>query len=235
MANTFQPVQTVVPPKDDDQLISPANQNYMRALLTLQSSVEQLSTQNPPSDAGVAQVPSDAASAKVITKQIAQGFRPDPAGHVDTLVQTLMQEPIVQVEGLLKVLGPAELNGKGKGLCAQARSLWLTYPFNPNSTADAVPAQIDTFFRKPDGAIWTFYDHNFQKLLLPQGLQYIPNPRRPDQSHSGFSALLQCSIRYIERSGRTRAARRIRNSALHLRQWLPKESSSLGSLSTARR
>jgi type VI secretion system protein ImpL len=176
IASTFQPVQTVVPPKDDQQLISPANQNYMRGLLTLQSSVEQLSTQNPPSDAGVAQVLTDAASAKVITRQMAQGFRPDPVGHVDVLVQTLMEDPITHVEALLKVLGPAQLNGNGKGLCAQIRSLWLTYPFNPNAGTDASEAQVNAIFRKPDGAIWTFYDQNLQKLLLSQGLQYIQNP-----------------------------------------------------------
>ena len=148
----------------------------MRKLLTLQSSVEQLSTQNPPSDASVAQVLSDASNAKVTTKLVAQAFRPDSSGHVDSIVQKLMEDPITQVEGLLKVLGPAQLNGNGKGLCAQMRSLWLTYPFNPNSPNDASEAQLNTFFRKPDGALWTFYDQNLQKLLLPQGLQYIPNP-----------------------------------------------------------
>lgn len=182
----FQPVQAVVPPKDDDQLISPANQTYMQALLTLQSSVEQLSAQNPPSDAGEAQVLSDAAKAKVTTKLVAQGFRADVSGRVDGLVQKLMEDPITQVEGLLKVLGPAQLNGNGKGLCAQMRSLWLTYPFSPNSPNDASEAQINTFFRKPDGAIWTFYDQNLQKLLLPQGTQYIPNPTAQTKVTPGF-------------------------------------------------
>ena len=44
------------------------------------------------------------------------GFRLDPNGHIETLVQKLLEDPITYVEALLRTLGPAELNGKGKGL-----------------------------------------------------------------------------------------------------------------------
>ena len=40
VAQAFQPVQTVVPPGSTDQYILPPNQNYITALVTLQTSLE---------------------------------------------------------------------------------------------------------------------------------------------------------------------------------------------------
>jgi type VI secretion system protein ImpL len=80
----------------------------------------------------------------------------------------------VYAEGLLRTLGPAELNGKGKALCAPFRALMSKYPFNPGATAEATLAEVNGVFRKPDGALWTFYDQNLQKLLTKQGATYIP-------------------------------------------------------------
>ena len=75
------------------------------------------------------QVLNNAVTAKSAERAIAQGFPPDPEGKVDSTVQKLMEDPITYVEGLLRTLGPAELNGKGKGLCTQMRPLLTKYPF----------------------------------------------------------------------------------------------------------
>jgi len=73
-------------------------------------------------------------------------------------------------------LGPAELNGKGRALCAQLRPLLSKYPFNPSASVQATLPEVNAVFRKPDGALWVFYDANLQKLLPRQGAQYVSVP-----------------------------------------------------------
>ena len=76
---------------------------------------------------------------------------------------------------MLRALGPAELNAKGKALCGQFRTVLAKYPFNPAAPAETTLAEVNALFRKPDGSLWTFYDQNLQKLLTRQGQQYAAN------------------------------------------------------------
>ncbi len=175
IAGAFQPVQIVVPPASVDRYIAPPNQAYMSGLTALQSSLEQVAAQPPPvSEAAAGQVLNNAVSAKSAERAIAQGFPPDPEGKIDGTVQKLMEDPITYVEGLLRTLGPAELNGKGKGLCTQMRPLLTKYPFAANATQQATLAELNSVLHKPDGALWAFYDANLQRLLPKQGTQYAP-------------------------------------------------------------
>src|SRR6185437_3171736 len=45
VANVFQPVQAVVPPNAVDHFIAPQNQNYVNALLALQTAIDQIANQ----------------------------------------------------------------------------------------------------------------------------------------------------------------------------------------------
>jgi len=71
-------------------------------------------------------------------------------------------------------MGPAELNAKGKGLCSQFRVVMAKYPFNPNATVQATPADVNGLLKPREGALWAFYDSSLQKLLQKQGGQYVP-------------------------------------------------------------
>ena len=173
VATVFQPVQTVVPPGSTDRFIAPPNQNYINALVTLQTSIEAIADQ-PPSEAAASQTLNNATQAKVNTRQMAQAFRIDSEGHIEGNVQKLLEDPIVYAEALLRNQGPAELNGKGKGLCSQFHTVMAKYPFNANATAEATVADVNGLFQKPSGALWTFYDQNLQKLLPRQGGTYVP-------------------------------------------------------------
>ncbi|MBS1857222.1 MAG: hypothetical protein JST11_17775 [Acidobacteria bacterium] len=174
VANALQPVQAVVPPSSVDRYIAPPNQGYMNAMVTLQASVDAVASQpTAPNDAAAAQTLTNATAARVAAKQVAQTFRIDPEGHVDTMTEKLLEDPITNVEALLRNLGPAELNGKGKGLCSVYRPVWNKYPFNAASTVPASIAEVNGIFHKPDGALWKFYDENLQKLLPKQGNQYV--------------------------------------------------------------
>jgi type VI protein secretion system component VasK len=95
---------------------------------------------------------------------------------VETTVQKFMEEPITLVEALFKGRGKDELNAKGKAFCGQFRTLMAKYPFNPKATVQATLPEVNAVFRKPDGALWTLYEGNLQKLLPKQGTQYVSVP-----------------------------------------------------------
>ena len=144
----------------------------------MQTSVDAAAAQPQPTDAAAAQTLTNASAARVSARQVAQSFRIDPEGRVEAIVQKLMEDPITNVEALLRKLGPDELNGKGKAMCVPFRALMTKYPFNSNATAQATAADVNGVFRKPDGALWKFYDENLQKLLPKQGALYVAMPGR---------------------------------------------------------
>jgi len=171
---TFQPIHTVVPPSSLDRYIAPSNQNYMNALMGLQNSLDQVANlPTPPNDQQAAPTLAQANAAKLTTRQMAQAFRPDLQGHLEATAQKLLEEPITYVEGLLRQLGPAEMNAKGKGLCNQWRALMAKYPFNPAATTEATIEEVNALFKKPEGGLWALYDPTLQKLMPKQGNQYV--------------------------------------------------------------
>ncbi len=172
VVNALQPVQTVVPASSVDRYIAPPNQTYMNALVTLQASLDAVA--QSPTDAGAkSQTLTNATAAHVAARQVAQAFRLDPDAHIDTASLRLLEDPITNVEALLRTLGPRELNGKGATLCAIYRPVLNKFPFNPTATPQATIADVNGLFHKPDGALWKFYDENLQKLLPKQGSQYV--------------------------------------------------------------
>ncbi len=187
VANAFKPLHAVMPAGPPDQYIVPANDAYMKALAALQISLEQIAQQpGAPSDAAAAQTLTNAANAKLVTRQMAQNFGVDPVAHLETTVEKLMEDPITYTEGLLRALGPAELNGKGKGLCAQLSPVLNAFPFNPKSKTPATTADVNGAFKPKEGALWTFYDQNLSKYLLREGSQYVPDPSAPIHLSAAF-------------------------------------------------
>jgi len=170
----FKASQAVVPPGSVDQYIGPSNTAYMNGLVSLQVSIDQLAQQpGVPNDAAAAQTLQQAATAKGNVGQMALTFGTDPEA---TTVRQLLEAPITAVEPLLRSIGPAELNAKGKGLCGQFRAVMAKYPFNPNATIQATLAEVNGLLKPHEGALWAFYDSNLQKLLQKQGAQYAPVP-----------------------------------------------------------
>jgi type VI secretion system protein ImpL len=176
VAKVFQPVQTVVPPGSLDRFILPPNQNYMGALAALQAALDAVAGQVAPDPAAAAPTLASAQQAKLATRQMAQAFLIDSEGHIEGSVQKLLDDPILYVEGLLKGLGPAELNAKGGGLCKEFRAVFTKYPFKPDATVEATVADVNRLFRQPDGEFWKFYNESLKKLLPKQGAQYVPAP-----------------------------------------------------------
>jgi type VI secretion system protein ImpL len=177
LAKIFQPVQSVVPPGATDRFIAPPNQNYMNALLTIQSSLEGIANQpGVPNDAAAAQTVTNANQAKVNSRQMAQAFTIDSEGHIEASVQKLLEDPITYLDAMLRSIDTPEINAGGKALCGGFRPVLNKYPFNPNATSEATVADVNALFHKPDGMLWTFYEQKMQKVLMRQGTQYVPNP-----------------------------------------------------------
>jgi type VI secretion system protein ImpL len=173
----FQPPQAVVPPNTTDVVIAPPNQNYMQALTTLQTSIEQISsTPGIPNDAAAAPTLDNARQAIVNTRQMEQAFRPDTEAQVDKKVGSLLEDPITYAQGLLRALGPAEMNQKGAGMCAQVSPIMRKYPFNPKATDQATLADVSALYKPKEGAIWQFYETALQKNITRSGSQFAANP-----------------------------------------------------------
>jgi type VI secretion system protein ImpL len=175
VAHIFQPVLTVVPATATDRFIQPTNQNYMNALVQLQTSLEAIASQpGAVTESAAAPTLSNAQQAIVNARQMAQGFTIDSDGHIEKDAQNLLEDPITKAQGLLRSLGPAELNGKGKELCAQMRPLFQKYPFNSNGTLDATLQEVNGIFKPKEGALWAFYDASLQKVIARQGSEFVP-------------------------------------------------------------
>jgi type VI secretion system protein ImpL len=177
VAKIFQPVQAVVPPGSTDRFIAPPNQNYMTALVTIQTSLEGIANQpGAPNDAAAAQTVNNASQAKVNTKQMAQAFNIDAEGHIEANVQKLLEDPITYLDAMLRSIDTPEINSGGKSLCGGFRPVLGKFPFNPAATSEATLVEVNALFRKPDGMLWTFFEQKLQKVLMRQGTQYVPNP-----------------------------------------------------------
>jgi type VI secretion system protein ImpL len=177
MANAFQPVQTLAKDSSDQVLITPANQPYMDKLLALQSSVNTL-TLNPAPQPDTGPILAAAAAAKNTVGSIAQGFRIDNDGRVDSTVKKLMEDPITYVESLAGKVAPGALNGAGKVFCGQYNALANKYPFSA-SPNEATLQDVEVIFKPVTGALWMFYDANLKTILSRQGSQFAMNPSAP--------------------------------------------------------
>ncbi len=177
VAKALKAVYAVTPPTAGDSYVNPANDPYMKALLALQISLEQVAQQpGTPDPAAASQTLSNASNAKLATRQMAQGFGVDPVAHLEATVEKLLEDPITYVEGQLRGLGPAELNGKGKGLCSQLSTALTKFPFNSASQTQATVADVNSAFKPKEGALWAFYDANLSKDLVRQGSEFVPDP-----------------------------------------------------------
>lgn len=172
----FDASHKVVPPSDVMQFIGGTNQNYMNALVTLQSGLEQAANipGGPDPNASNATM-QQAASAKITTRQVAQNFRIDPQANIHQTVQKLMEDPITYAEALLRGIGPAELNGKARALCAGFTFL-NKFPFNPTAQPEATLQEVAAIFKPKEGTLWVFYENSLRNILQKQGTQYVAVP-----------------------------------------------------------
>jgi len=181
--DAFQAIHFVTPPTPD-RITAPSNQPYLNSLISLQTSIDQAANApgGVPDQATAGATLSSATNARSTVKQAAQNFRIDQEVHLEARAQDLLERPITNAEGLLRGLGPKEMNGKGPGFCA----LFNLYPLNPAARTDATPQDVVRLLKPGEGEFWKFYEANLKQLMGRQGNQFVAAPGGAMQVNPAF-------------------------------------------------
>lgn len=188
IAKEFQPAQALVAPGNSDKFVGQGNTNYVNGLIALQASVAQVA-QDPTAannPAAVTPIITASTSAHTAASQTAQAFNLDPQAHVDQTVLALMQAPINSVDDVVRGRAPAQANAGGAGFCSAFNQMTAKYPFAPNATTEASPAELTTLLQPGSGSLWQFYDATLKPLLVQQGTTYVAAPNAPMKVNPDF-------------------------------------------------
>jgi type VI secretion system protein ImpL len=186
----FAAVQAVEPPGPADKLpdhyIVPPNKEYVEALGKLQTDIHALA-QNPgaPDPAQLTQAGSSAdLASQAVTKVVASVQVDQQFGNQDQ-VRRLLQEPIKNVEALLK-RGPVDIaNGSGKSYCAAFAGAATKYPFDPNSLQDLSMDQLYAIFGPTSDALKKLKE-DVKPFTLMVGNRYAPNAQAAVKPSANF-------------------------------------------------
>ncbi len=189
IAKEFQPTQAIVAPESADRFVGPGNTGYVNGLLGLQASVAQVA-QDPTAannPAAVTPILTASASAHTAASQAAQAFNLDPQAHVDQMVLALMQAPINSVDEVVRGRGPQQANGSGAAFCSAFGPVMTKFPFSPNATVEASPAEVAALLQPGAGSLWQFYDSTLKTLLVQQGSTWVPVNGAPMHLNPDFT------------------------------------------------
>src|ERR1700734_9248 len=174
LAAPFLPVQALEPPgapdKLPDQYILPSNKDYILALSKLQADLAPL-VNNPTDPALAAQVSTSEGAAKVSVTQV-MGTRVDQKFHNENLVRALLEQPITNIDDIVKGIPAKGVNQAGQKFCDHFSAIASKYPFNPKSDQDLTVDQLNDVLAPKTGALWTFYDDKLKQILLKHGSHY---------------------------------------------------------------
>ena len=197
VAKVFQSAQAVVPPGSTDRFIAPPNQNYMNALVAIQTSLEAIANQaGAPNDAAAAQTVNNAMQAKVNTRQMAQAFTIDSEGHIETNVQKLLEDPITYLDAMLRSIDTPELNAGGKSLCGGFRPVLNKFPFNPDRHEGSHAGRSERAFPQARRTAVDLLRPEIAEGVDPSGRPIRRQARRQGDGESGVPELLQFGRRF---------------------------------------
>jgi type VI secretion system protein ImpL len=175
----FAAVQAVEPAGPPDRLpdkyILPTNKDYVDALVKLQSDIHALA-QNPgaPDPTQLTQAGNSADAASQVAKKTIDSGPVDQVFKNQEEVGRLLQEPIKNVEALLK-RGPIDIaNGSAKGYCLAFAGAVSKYPFDPKSSQDLSMDQLYAILGPTSDALKKLKD-DVKPFTLMVGNRYAPN------------------------------------------------------------
>ena len=177
----FGPVAAVEPagPADKlpDHFILPPNKDYVGALGKLQADVHVLAqSQGAPDPAQVAAAGTSAdAASQAVTTVIAAVPVDQTFGNQDQ-VRLLLEEPIKNVEALLKRAPGDIANGSGKSYCGAFAAVARKYPFDATATLDATADQVYAILGPTSDALKKLKD-DVKPFVLMVGNKYVANPQ----------------------------------------------------------
>jgi type VI secretion system protein ImpL len=183
----FQSVRQVVPPSQEPRYVVAPNQNYNNGLVKLQGTISQAAgMRDGPDPATARATQDDAANAKLVTRQLTASFPVDMETHLEAKVNDLMLEPITNAEALLKGMGAAEINAKGRVLCSALNLITNKFPFNPVADPEVTLDELNSIFKAKDGKLWQFYETGLKNFVVCTGSDCSPVPNAPAQVDARF-------------------------------------------------
>ncbi|HEY9504991.1 MAG TPA: ImcF-related family protein, partial [Gemmatimonadales bacterium] len=169
----FQPLHLMVP-DTAKKLVGEPTTGYVGALGALQVAVERVAAAPVGgSDEAVGKALESADLAKLEVQKVTRGFRSEADRRVSAAVQALMEAPISGAEGLLRNVGPAQMNAAGRAFCGPFRQLMAKFPFNRRSGTAASPEEVAKVFQPGTGTLWTLYQDALQKVLERRGREFV--------------------------------------------------------------
>ena len=180
----FQAPQYVVAPGCGKQqkYVQPANDLYMKGLLSVQSCAQQIAEAQPADkEAGKTLCAPITTQALGAADQVAVvGFTIDPAGHVDERTKDFLESPVklLQKSWQKGPLSTAEL-------CKAFAPLRAGFPFNAHATRDATLAEFNGFFQPATGMLSQFLAMAKGAVVL-QGPVYVHAPGSPATVGANF-------------------------------------------------
>jgi type VI secretion system protein ImpL len=197
VATAFQSVRQVVPPSSEPRYVVPANQTYNNGLVKLQATIAQAAGMpNGPSPEVATATQVDAASAKLNTRTLTSTFPVDNEAHLEAKVNELMLEPITNAEALLKGMGAAEINAKGRVLCSALNLITNKFPFNPSADPEVSLDELNSIFKAKDGKLWQFYDTGLKNFVVCNGSDCSNVPGAPAQVEPRFLLFFKQAVAF---------------------------------------
>ena len=176
ITRVFQPVHWVVPPGSEGW-VGDKNGAYIQALAALSRSMQEIAANRL--DAAAQQTAqTNYINALAAAKQLTNGLNSVGVQDLDSAVETLLKQPIVNTKGFINpnvgLLEAGKVNGQLQAFCGRFGKILHKYPFQPSSGDDISLEELKSWFAAPDGAIWTFA--KTLELVVKDGAQWKPNP-----------------------------------------------------------
>jgi type VI protein secretion system component VasK len=122
-----------------------------------------------------------------VLKQMADNFRDFRNEGMDTVVSSLLEEPINLAGPLLTIKSPvSQKNGELMSqVCSPMRPILVKYPFHHSTKdADVSLPELETWFAPNTGKIWKYATGSGAELVVFKGGQWVPNPMLQDMKVS---------------------------------------------------
>jgi type VI secretion system protein ImpL len=165
--DAFRAAQQVEPPGAVAYV--PSVQPYNDSLQGLQSTISKAA--DPSADPTAIKAAQDAAdAARTATRRISSSLPPDHEGQVDSVIGSLMMEPIIEADKKLRGVGADELNSAGGGFCSAFSPIARKFPFNPTAREEVTLQELGDVFRPVNSKLATFEDKLKKAIVCKAGV-----------------------------------------------------------------
>jgi type VI secretion system protein ImpL len=89
----------------------------------------------------------------------------------------------------------AQINDRGKALCAALTPVLAKFPFSPDAREEATVAEVNAIFAPGSGTLWALQQEKLAGVLEKQGDRWAPTPASPVALSAPFVAFFNRAAR----------------------------------------